>query len=239
MMIGYGDDDGDYDDKDYFRMNIISTLLSNTKSWEWGRVKIPWIVFGWNYSLVNYLPWMLPDSAFTATPHYCWNIALLLKHYTTVETLHCRWNFALPPKRNSLCIQPLHCVYIRAKYFPDAAEAGDDSASSDITAPCGCRITRPTHKPIQSKHSHHPRSLWCVHPASVDASLDASFLSTLCILQKSRSWYYRDWMDSEVSLKETSSIILESFHRMIDSDLVDYGHHFTFAPIYKVCRRHC
>ena len=32
MMIGYGDDDGDYDDKDYFRMNIISTLLSHNKS---------------------------------------------------------------------------------------------------------------------------------------------------------------------------------------------------------------
>ena len=32
MMIGYGDDDGDYDDKDSFRMNIISALLSNSKS---------------------------------------------------------------------------------------------------------------------------------------------------------------------------------------------------------------
>ena len=36
MKIGYGDDDGDYDDKDYFRMNIISTLLSNSKSYENG-----------------------------------------------------------------------------------------------------------------------------------------------------------------------------------------------------------
>ena len=150
-MIGYGDDDGDYDDKDSFRMNIISALLSNSKSWEWGRVKIPWIVFGWNYSLVNYLPWMLPDSAFTATPHCCWNIALLLKHCTAVETLHCCWNFALPPKRNSLCNQPLHCVYIRAKYFPDAAEAGDDSASSDITAHC-----LPHHKTHAQTHSIQP-----------------------------------------------------------------------------------
>ena len=66
----------------------------------WGRVKIPWIVFGWNYSLVNYLPWMLPDSAFTATPHCCWNIALLLKHCTASKaqfTLH----LAL-----ALCVHP-------------------------------------------------------------------------------------------------------------------------------------
>ena len=209
---------------------------------------LEWILLAHFYQIPNH-----ENEDELKSPEWClagiihwWIICLeccLIPHslppHTTVETLHCCWNIALPPKRNSLCIQPLHCVYIRAKYFPDAAEAGDDSASSDITAQCGCRITRPTHKPIQSKHSHHPRSLWCVHPASVDASLDASFLSTLCILQKSRSWYYRHWMDSEVSLKETSSIILESFHRMIDGDQVDSGHHFPFAAIYKVCRRHC
>ena len=100
MMIGYGDDDGDYDDKDSFRMNIISALLSNSNSWEWGRVKIPWMVFGWNYSLVNYLPWMLPDSAFTATPHCCWNIALLLKHCTASKA-----QFTLQPAL-ALCVHP-------------------------------------------------------------------------------------------------------------------------------------
>ena len=81
-------------------MNIISTLLLNSKSWEWGRVKIPWIVFGWNYSLVNYLPWMLPDSAFTATPHYCWNFALLLKHCTASKA-----QFTLHPAL-ALCVHP-------------------------------------------------------------------------------------------------------------------------------------
>ena len=100
MMIGYGDDDGDYDDKDSFRMNIISALLSNSKSWEWGRVKIPWMVFGWNYSLVNYLPWMLPDSAFTATPRCCWNIALLLKLCTASKA-----QFTLQPAL-ALCVHP-------------------------------------------------------------------------------------------------------------------------------------
>ena len=33
MMISFGDDVGDYGDKDYFRMNIISTLLLNSKSY--------------------------------------------------------------------------------------------------------------------------------------------------------------------------------------------------------------
>ena len=198
----------------------------------WGRVKIPWIVFGWNYSLVNYLPWMLPDSAFTATPHCCWNIALLLKHCTAVETLHCLQSaihFASSPCTVCTSEQNIFLMQQRLAMIPHPA-------TSPHTA---CRITRPTRKPIQSKHSHHPQSLWCVHPASVDASLDASFLSTLCILQKSRSWYYRDWVDSEVSLKLKSLIILESFYCMIDGDLVDFGHHFTFAAIYKVCRRHC
>ena len=41
MMISFGDDVGDYGDKDYFRMNIISTLLSNSKSWDEDELRSP------------------------------------------------------------------------------------------------------------------------------------------------------------------------------------------------------
>ena len=133
MMIGYGDDDGDYDDKDYFRMNIISTLLSHNKSWEWGRVKIPWMVFGWNYSLVNYLPWMLPDSAFTATPRCCWNIALLLKYCTVVETLHCLQSaihFATSPCTVCTSEQNIFLMQQRLAMIPHPATSPHSAAAA-------------------------------------------------------------------------------------------------------------
>ena len=119
---------------------------------------------------------------------------LLLKHCTAVETLHCLQSaihFASSPCTVCTSEQNIFLMQQRLAMIPHPA-------TSPHTA---CRITRPTHRPIQSNHLHHPRSLWCVHPASVDASLDASFLSTLCILQKSRSWYYRHWMDSEFHWK--------------------------------------
>ena len=208
MMIGYGDDDGDYDDKDYFRMNIISTLLSNTKSWEWGRVKIPWMVFGWNYSLVNYLPWMLPDSAFTATPHYCWNIALPLKLCTASKA-----QFTLHPAL-ALCVHP-------SKIFSWCSRGWR-----------WFRIQRhhrtvrlPHHKTHAQTHSiqafaspsvplmRSPRLRWCVAGCIISVnSLHPTKEPQLILSRLDGLWTFieRDILD-----------ILESFHRMIDGDQVD------------------
>ena len=175
------------------------------------------------------IPHSLPPHAAVETLHCCWKIALWLKLCTAFETLHCCWNIALWLKL---------CTASKAQFTLQPALALCVHPSK-IFSWCSrgwrwFRIQRhhrtvrlPHHKTHAQTHSiqpfaspsvplmRSPRLRWCGAGCIISVnSLHLTKEPQLILSTLEGFW---------VSLKETSSIILESLKWIID-DQVDSCH---------------